>query len=528
MRSFLSRFGSLIRFVFSGFDRLRFCGDPRMLNNARGLDSYLYQQQVRYDHFTRHAESLTKVFCTQTEAQARAEGVPLRHLNSPTIDKEAFALQLAQEHAPSTTGRIALLTAVELCSVYRIRKNSDGWIKPVKERGKCLHYYHYFLHPEFGLCYVRIQSWLPFTVRVGLNGRTWLYRQLQTRGVAFSQRDNLLLSVDDPALAQQLLDEQPRADWLTLLNNLVQPIQPLWSYLYDTADKPYHWMTEQSEWATDCIFHNPADLAHWYPRWLRHGIETLQCRDVLRYLGKKVPEHGYGGCTGEVKIDLRQRTEGTRLKFWYDTNSLKIYDKGGLPKMPDSATGFRIETTVNQPKAFQVYRTKEGDALDAAKAWRPMRKGVADLPRRAEISQATNNRLAESLATVADSHTLGELLKPLGQPVFADGRRRARPLNPLTGKDGTLLRALARGEFLVQGFRNRDVRLALYGEATDHQQRQRHAAAVTRQLAILRAHDVILKVPTTHRYHLSASGRRIVAGLLAAHASDIDRLTQSA
>jgi hypothetical protein len=157
-----------------------------------------------------------------------------------------------------------------------------------------------------------------------------------------------------------------------------------------------------------------------------------------------------------------------------------------------------------------------------------MRKGVADLPRRAEVSQAANNRLAESLATVADSHTLGELLKPLGQPVIADGRRRARPLNPLTGKDGTLLRALARGEFLVQGFRNRDVRLALYGEATDHQERQRQAAAVTRQLALLRTHRVILKVPTTHRYHLSASGRRIVAALLAAHASDIDRLTQSA
>jgi hypothetical protein len=139
MTSFLSRFGSLIRFVFSGFDRLRFCGDPRMLNNARGLDSYLYQQHVRYDHFTRHAESPAKVFCTQTEKQARAEGVPLRHLNSPTIDKEAFVLQLAQEHAPVPTGRIALLTAVELCSVYRIRKNPDGLIKPVKERGKCLH-----------------------------------------------------------------------------------------------------------------------------------------------------------------------------------------------------------------------------------------------------------------------------------------------------------------------------------------------------------------------------------------------------
>ena len=41
MKSFLSRFGALVRFVLSGFDRLRFCGESRLLNNARGVDSYL-------------------------------------------------------------------------------------------------------------------------------------------------------------------------------------------------------------------------------------------------------------------------------------------------------------------------------------------------------------------------------------------------------------------------------------------------------------------------------------------------------
>ncbi len=531
MKSFLCRFGALISFVLSGFDRLRFRGESRLLNNARGVDSYLYQQRVRYTDFARHAEDQTKALCSLTEKQAEKEGIPLRHLNSPEIDKEAAALELAHSHQ-LTSGRVALLTSVELCSVYRIRKNQAGWIKPVKERGKCLHYYHYFLHPVLGLCYVRVQSWFPFTIRVGMNGRQWLYRQLETRGVPFQKRDNLLLSVDDPALAQQLLDEQRRVDWPTLLGHLVQPIQPLWTYLHDTARTPYYWMTEQSEWATDFMFHSAADLATWYRRWLRHGIETLQCQDVLRFLGKKVPERGYGRCTGEVKMDLRERAEGTRLKFWYDTNSLKMYDKGGAPgggpDLASGARGFRLETTINQPQAFKVFRTKEGEPEGTKKSWRPLRKGVADLDRRAEVSHAANSRLAESLATVADTHTLGELLKPLGQPVIADGKRQARALNPLTGQDGTLLRALARGEFLLQGFRNRDVRTALYGETPDASERRRQAARVTRQLALLRAHGVIVKVPTTHRYNLSASGRRIVAALLAAHASDVTRLAESA
>ena len=519
MKSFLARFGAFICFVVSGFDRLRFRGESRLLNNARGVDSYLYQQQVRYTDFPDHAQSLTKMLRSQTEKLAHDEGVPLVPLNHTDVDKEALAMQLAEQQQ-RTLGRVAVLSVVETCLTYRLRKNQRGWIKPVKERAKCLHYYHYFLHEELGLCYVRLQSWFPFQVRAGLNGRQWLYRQLEQRGIPFQRRDNLLLSVEDVALAQELLEQQRRTDWPTLLSDLVRPIQPLWSYLHERVRTPYYWMTEQSEWATDFVFRSPDALACWYPRWLQHGITTLQCKDVLRYLGKKVPQRGYGNCTGEVKMDLRQRSEGTRLKFWYGTNSIKIYDK--------EAQSFRIETTINQPQGFRVYRTKEGAPEDAPKAWHAMRKGVADLDRRAEVSQAANNRLAESLATTVETTTLGELLKPLGRPVIEDGRRKARALNPLTGADGTLLRALAQGDYLLKGFRNRDVRVALHGDAQDADQRRRQAAAVTRQLVLLRAHGLIIKVCKSHRYHLSANGRRIVTCLLTAHYSDVDRLASCA
>ena len=60
---------------------------------------------------------------------------------------------------------------------FRVRGNrSNGHIEIRGEDGKCNHYYHYFLHEQVGLCYVRLQSWFPFTMRVGLNGREWLFR----------------------------------------------------------------------------------------------------------------------------------------------------------------------------------------------------------------------------------------------------------------------------------------------------------------------------------------------------------------
>lgn len=517
MKSFLSRFQALVLFVFCGFDRLRFRGDSRLLNHAGGVQSYCHQQRILFKNFPAHAEELTQALRKETLKQCG--DFPPHFLNSPTIDKEATALELAQKHG-RTTGRIALLTCQENGLTYRIRKNKNGRIEPRKENTRCVHYYHYFLHEEFGLCYVRIQSWFPFTVHVGLNGRRWLAQQLQRRGVGFRQRDNLITAVDDYELAQQLLEEQKYVDWPTLLHDLVRPVHPLWDYLHHQARTPFYWMTEQSEWATDFVFRSPEDLAQWYPRWIQHGILNLSCKDALRYLGKKVPNNGYGLLTGEAKNDLRHRADGTRLKFWYNTNSLKFYDKEQI--------ALRIEMTINDPKEYKVYRTKEGEPSDAPKSWQHLRKGVADIARRADVANAANNRLAESLASAAQTTPLGKLLKPLGQPVMVQGQRKARALNPLTGADGELLRALAQGEYLINGFRNRDIRRTLNGEPGDANERRRQSAAVTRKLAILRAHGLIHKVPKTHRYQLTANGRRIATALLAAHACDVNSLAQSA
>ena len=518
MKSFLSRFGSLVALVLSGFDRLRLAGASRLLNHARGVESYLWQQKILFKDYPAHAEELTQTLRRQTESRACEQGVPFRYLNSPDIDKEATALELQQQQPqPQPLGRIAVLSCLESCSTYRLRKNAGGHIEPRKEPGRCLHYYHYFQHERLGLCYVRIQSWFPFDIRIGLNGRQWLYRQLEQRGLAFQRRGNLLLQVEDADQAQALLDEQRRTDWPTVLQELVQPVHPLWTYLHDTVRVPYYWMTEQSEWATDFVFRTPAELAQWYPRWIRHGIETLGCKDVLRYLGKKVSDHGYGNNHQEAKISLRTRPEGTRLKFWYGANSLKIYDK--------EAHALRVETTINDPKGFKVFRTKEGEANDAPKSWQQLRKGVADLGRRGEVSQSANHRLINSLASVAETTTLGQLLRPLCQPLHDARGRRARALNPTAGPDGELLRCLAHGEFLLNGFRNRDLRLHLCPPTDDSQTQRRQAAAITRKLALLKAHGLIVKIPKTHRYRLSADGQRITTTLLAANQADVNKLT---
>jgi hypothetical protein len=517
VKTFLSRFGPLIVAVLTGFDRLRFRGLSRLLSNPRGVNSYLFQHDVLLKHYAAHTQQLTDRLIRETEALAQAGGTPIRYLNSPNTDKEATALDIARARG-LTSGRIALLSCVEGCRTFRIRKNERGHIELRAEPGRCQHFYHYFLHEQLGLCYVRLQSWFPFTMRVGLNGREWLCRQLQQERIGYRRQENLLVAVDDWQRAQELLDAQLRTDWPTLLNDLTEKTNPLWPYLRDQARVPYYWVTEQSEWASDLLFRSAEDLAQLYPRFTRHCLDVLGCRDVLRFLGRSVPAEGFGRIAGEVKIDYRQRREGLRAKFWYGTNSQKIYDKFGI--------GLRLETTINQADGLRAYRTKEGDP-NGTPSWQPLRKGVADLHRQAEVSQRANERLAESLATVAEPTPLGALLAPLGRPVVENGRRY-RALNPLTGADGELLRTVARGEFLAQGLRNRDVRVALYGATEDAGLRRKQSAAVTRQLRLLRGHGLLIKVHKTQRYQVSAAGRRILTALLSAHAADTSRLAAAA
>jgi hypothetical protein len=149
MKSFLSRFGSFVLFVLSGFDRLRLAGESRRLNHGRGVESYRWQQRIRFKDFTDPAQQRTDQLRQATEALAPQQDVPLLPLNSPTIDKEATARQLAQPQ-PGRCGRSAVLSCVESCTTYRLRSNGRGLIAPRKETARCLHYYHYFQHPPPG------------------------------------------------------------------------------------------------------------------------------------------------------------------------------------------------------------------------------------------------------------------------------------------------------------------------------------------------------------------------------------------
>ncbi len=208
----------------------------------------------------------------------------------------------------------------------------------------------------------------------------------------------------------------------------------------------------------------------------------------------------------------------SRVKHTVQGNSVKAYDKEGHI--------LRIETTINNARGFKVYRPKEGDRSGELD-WRPMRKGIADLHRRAQVSQAANDRYAGALATVQIKRRLGEVADRICSAVTWKGAR-VRGLRPFSPEDHALFAAIACGEFAVNGLRNRDLLVKLHPGEHAADDRRRLSSRMTRKLRLLRAHGIIKKVPRSHRYTITRKGREILSAFLHAHEASIDDLVRMA
>ncbi len=165
--------------------------------------------------------------------------------------------------------------------------------------------------------------------------------------------------------------------------------------------------------------------------------------------------------------------------------------------------------TINSPKRFNVRRkaTRHGELVTA---WFPMRKSVADIARRVEICRAANERYLEALAVVGEPSSAHKLLDPVSRRITRQGRPY-RGLRPIEPDEVRMFSALQEGSFLLQGFRNKDIRRKLFPRAgRNAQQRKRAAGRVTRWIRLLRAHGLIRKVTGTFYYRITTRGQEIM------------------
>jgi len=524
MHEFIARHKDRIIGTLSGFDRLVFRGTLRSIAYPEGMQSYLRSNGILLKDFGQHVERVSADIKQASLNHAVTMGRPVQYLSSSATSKEALARQIASDDGVRE-GLIAVLTCVEPCRTFDIYRNrQEKKLELVARERKCLFLYHYWFDPVFGFMNARIQTWFPFPIQVCLNGREWLARQMDGQGMKYLAADNCFPWIEQWDRAQQLMDTQLRTEWPQVLDRIASQLDPIHDTVFQKHPVRYYWSTYQHEWAIDVAFDDADYLRRLYPRLIHHGITTFGSSDVLRYLGKRTPLSGEvpWNFAGEVTATLREREEGVRIKHVVNNNSLKLYDKA----FTTMGSTLRAETTLQNTRDLRVYRPKEGDPNGPC-SWRPMRRGIADLYRRAELSQKATERYLDAYASIEDSTTFEQLVMRIERPASWRGRR-VRSLRPFND-DRPLLAAIARAEFDLTGFRNRNLQQLLFsGPPRSGREARRRSAWVSRQLRLLRAHGLITKINGTHRYRLTRVGRTMTTAILTALRATVRQLMPAA
>ena len=493
--------------VLSGWDRLVFHGCCPMLAYLDGMLMWTLRMGILLKDYSEWALALSDAMRRACLEEAVYRRRPIEYLRSSGVRKDELARQILREK-PVSEGLVCVLTCLEPCDTYRIRGNRrNKRIELRRERGKCLHVYKYWLDREFGLMGARLQTWLPCRVQVWINGRHWLARKLDRKGIAYRRHDNCLPWIEDFDAAQKLMNQTHSKNWIRVLDRILARLSP--GYRKRLPGCEVYWVASQTEWATDICFASTRSLRAIYRPLVRGAMTALGCDDILRFMNKR------RSFQGEVDSNFRKNPEGVRVKHHLGGNTVKAYDKGG--------SVLRIETTINQPKQFRVFRTKQGDP-QSDKSWRPLRKSVVDLRRRAEVSQQVNQRYTEALGSLDTTTPLYDLVGPVCRPIRRRGTRY-RALRPWSEDDRKLLEAVSRGEHVSEGFVNAQIAACLYPRRNaDKQERSRIASRVSYRLRLLRNHGLIRKIKNQRRYHVTPKGRKIISAILVTQAATLQQL----
>src|SRR6516225_1935169 len=430
---FVAKFTGLIVAVLSCFDRVIFKGHLP-ISNGPALEGFVdHVLKIRRCDFMAFAERQSETLVEHAKRAAEEAGVEYRFLQG-SHRKDKLVVEILRRRPDLVEGLIAVFCCMECCPSFKLVSGA-GRPRLVDARRQQRVLYSYFLDPQLGLIYVRLTTWFPFTIQVYVNGHSWLAREMLARRLGFDLQDNAFTALDDPGAAQELADSFAELKWVKILDRLARRVNPLMAERWFRG-LCYYWVVDQAEYATDLIFTRREALAGLYPRLLDHAAVNSSANDILGFLGRRF----HPRFDGEVLTDCQKgRPPGARIKHRVKNNWLKMYDKFGWV--------LRIETVINDPREFRVRRLRTRNSRREM-VWCPMNKGVINLYRYREVSQAANQRYLEALSVVDDPAPAYRQVEELIKPVIVAGRSHTG-FNPASESDVKLFAAVLDGNHLV-------------------------------------------------------------------------------
>ncbi len=127
------------------------------------------------------------------------------------------------------------------------------------------------------------------------------------------------------------------------------------------------------------IFTSPKGLHSIADSLLRHAHMTGTGIHVLWYLDRPLTLAGKPDfrAKDQVATRIQNSNDGIWVHYWVDQNSIKVYDEQNV---------LRVETTISDPRKFQVHRHKQDQFIDEPRARLLLCKGVMDAALRAKLA----------------------------------------------------------------------------------------------------------------------------------------------
>lgn len=493
MRLLTDQYKEKIKGVLGCFDRVVIKGTLQGVAHAEGMALFLRKRHIPIFGYLKLAESLRDKVRENAENVARFHGIKINYIGKSKVSKEGIAASVLQDKIKEkgnesaspgrgkVTGLFCIISAVESCpSFYPTRLKDGCFTLKFKER-QCLHYYFYIMDEVFGLCHLRVSTWLPFRLQFYFNGHNWLANKLAEAGIKYTKIDNAFVDIADFGKAQQFVDECNVQELHHKLDSLAYLYCPAYWYF----ERPYHWTVMQAEYATDIIFKKQKELQLIYPNLIRTAIHTVKPDNIATFLGYSVK----GNFQGEAGNNYRVRLEGSRIKHTIKTSSIKMYDKFGQL--------IRIETTGNDISFFKHYRKVDHKDGTTSMKFTSMKKSIYSLGPLMKVMTASNRRYLEFISAIEDTSAGNKRLNKVSQRVEKNNRGY-KGINFFDVEDLRLMQTLNRGEFNIDGFRNKDIRRYL---------KDKNTGQVSRQLKRLKVHGLIKRAQHSYKYHLTKIGR---------------------
>ena len=516
MDTILHRFNEKINSVITGFDRIVFKGIIRPIMYSTGMESFLMARKVKNKDFKAYVIAQSKVIVESAKKIAMEQcGKDVTYIPSLNTRKEELAHE-RQKETGVKEGLIGVFSCVESCNTFRSKFDPTKAYPSLSfEKSKCKHIYFYFDNPVYGFMSARLQTWAPYEIQVALNGREWLRRSLDAAGCGYSVGGNKFQHIDDYGLAQELLYGQTMTDFDSVLDGFLPSFFPAMPDVLG-ENLSYYWTCWQSEVAKDYIFKDRGALDALMDDLQLHAMITGKGRQIMKYFGSPVRNDGqpYQNMSPEIASRTENWYDGLRVRHWCDGNSVKLYNEHNV---------LRFETTLNNPARFKVLRNSEAQFGEGPAKLMPMRKGVADMEARFEVSQIITDRFTEHMATVKEETRLGDLLDTVGMPIVGDGKK-VRALD-VFGKDKAFLQAISDPVIDINGITNKQLQKILEGTPwAKGMTGKRLSGRITRHLSLLRRHGLIEQLPGQRKYILTDIGCKMTTALDVSLATSVNTL----